>query len=202
MADVEAATATLVLRHDVSTNELASFTLEEYGDDHVRSRDIVFHRHSDAEPTFMNVGSALYDTLQFPLLHPYGGTTWHFGCKVNGRKISLAEYTKYLHLQDPHRRLERLGRLTEEILLDTEWRQSLRNSQRIHTVGDISLSLSDVTARPSLRLCTIVNPFRSYQPASVQLSPSRIHAVTRSVCCCCYWSATVSCLLLPAACCY
>ena len=59
-------------------------------------------------------------------------------------------------------------------------------------------------ARPSLhvRLCTIVNPFRSYQLASVQLSPSRIHAVTRSVCCCCYWPATVSCLLLPAACCY
>ena len=40
MADVEAATATLVLRHDVSTNELASFTLEEHGDDHVRSRNI------------------------------------------------------------------------------------------------------------------------------------------------------------------
>ena len=56
-------------------------------------------------------------------------------------------------------------------------------------------------ARPSLRLCTIVNPFRSYQLASVQLSPSRIHAVTRSVCCCCSWSATVSCRLLPAACC-
>ena len=55
-------------------------------------------------------------------------------------------------------------------------------------------------ARPSLRLCTIVNPFRSYQLASVQLSPSRIHAVTRSVCCCCSWSATVSCRL-PAACC-
>jgi hypothetical protein len=37
--------------------------------------------------------------------------------------------------------------------------------------------------------------------SAVQLSPSRIHAVTRSVCCCCYWPATVSCLLLPAACC-
>eukprot|EP01047_Picozoa_sp_COSAG01_P088059 COSAG01_NODE_20540_length_948_cov_2.110718_2_plen_172_part_01 len=110
MADVEAPTATLVLRHDVCTDELASFTLEENGDDHIRARDIVFHRNSDAEPTFMNVGSALYDTLQFPLLHPYGGSTWHYGCKINNHKITLAEYTKYLHLQDPGQRLQRLGR--------------------------------------------------------------------------------------------
>jgi hypothetical protein len=68
MGDVDGPTATLVLRHNVATNELASFTLEEQGDDHVRARDIVFHRHSDAQSTFMNVGSAMYDTLQFPLL--------------------------------------------------------------------------------------------------------------------------------------
>jgi hypothetical protein len=112
MATVDAPTATLVLRHNVNTDELAAYTLEENGDDHIRARDIVFHRNTDAEPTFLNVGSGLYDTLQFPLLHPYGGTTWHFGRRVNRHKITLAEYTKYLHMQDPGDRLCRLGRLT------------------------------------------------------------------------------------------
>ena len=122
MATVDAPTATLVLRHNVNTDELAAYTLEENGDDHIRARDIVFHRNTDAEPTFLNVGSGLYDTLQFPLLHPYGGTTWHFGRRVNRHKITLAEYTKYLHMQDPGDRLCRLGRLTEEILLDNNSR--------------------------------------------------------------------------------
>ena len=123
MADVPAtAEASVVLRHSVDTNELAAFTLEESGDDHVRARDIVFHRHCDQDPTFMNVGSAMYDTLQFPLLHPYGGTTWHVGYKVGTHALSLAQYTKYNHLQDPGKRLQRLGKLTEEILLDNNSR--------------------------------------------------------------------------------
>jgi hypothetical protein len=122
MADVDAPTATLVLRHDVNTDEVASFTLEETGDDHVRARDIVFHRNSDQEPTFVNVGCALYDSLQFPLLHPFGGATWYAGCRIGRSKITLAEYTKYLHMQDPGDRLQRMGRLTEEILLDNNSR--------------------------------------------------------------------------------
>ena len=87
-----------------------------------RARDIVFHRHSDADPTFINVGCALYDTLQFPLLHPYGGRTWYANCKLGRSKITLAEYTKCMHLQDPGQRLQRMGRLTEEILLDNNSR--------------------------------------------------------------------------------
>ena len=67
MADVDAPDSTLVLRHNVNTDELASFTLEDHGDDHVRARDIVFHRNSDTAPTFVNVGCAMYDTLQFPI---------------------------------------------------------------------------------------------------------------------------------------
>ena len=122
MADVDAPDSTLVLRHDVNTNELASFTLEDHGDAYVQTRDIVFHRNSDTEPTFVNVGCAMYDSLQFPLLHPFGGTTWYPGCKVGRHKITLAEYTKYLHLQDPGDRLKRMGRLTEEILLDNNSR--------------------------------------------------------------------------------
>ena len=51
MATVDGDTATLVLRHKVNTNEMASFVLEDNGDDHVRARDIVFHRHTDASPS-------------------------------------------------------------------------------------------------------------------------------------------------------
>ena len=108
MATVDGDTATLVLRHKVNTNEMASFVLEDNGDDHVRARDIVFHRHTDASPTFVHVNSPMYDTLQFPLLHPFGGVTWYPRCTVNTRRITLAQYTKYLHLQDPHERLRRL----------------------------------------------------------------------------------------------
>ena len=88
----------IVLRHNVNTNEMASFVLEDTGDDHVRSRDIVFHRHSDTSPTFVHVNNAMYDTLQYPLLHPFGGGTWSPGCRINARKITLAQYTKIFAL--------------------------------------------------------------------------------------------------------
>jgi hypothetical protein len=56
----------LELKHNVETNELASYTLEcdQWDKD---SRQLVFYRRNDSRPQFVDVKHRLYDALQFRL---------------------------------------------------------------------------------------------------------------------------------------
>ena len=76
----------------------------------------------------------------------------------------VAEYTKYLHMQDPGRRLLRMGRLAEEILLD--------NNSRI-----LEERLNFVRHNPSFRkriasMQSIRNPCNAAQRVGTVLLPA------------------------------
>ena len=61
----------MVLKVDVATDEMASFSIEGSGPGGDR-REIIFYRHNDDDPTFVSVKHPFYDALQFVLLHPDG----------------------------------------------------------------------------------------------------------------------------------
>jgi hypothetical protein len=108
----------VVLNIPVATQELAIYTSRgagKAGD----LRQIVFQHKSETQPTFVNCKHGLYETLQYPLLHVTGQKTWYAGLRVDGRDITLTTYTRAHMMQDFGDRRRRMGKLTEELLLDT-----------------------------------------------------------------------------------
>ena len=56
----------VVLKHDVATNELCYFTISE-GGDFVEERELVFYVRRSSQPKFVDITSPMYDALQFPV---------------------------------------------------------------------------------------------------------------------------------------
>ena len=111
----------VVLRHDVRTDELAYFHVHDVAGG-VDAAQIVFCRQRDGEPEFVSVDSPFYDQLQFLLLHPTGGRGWYPLMRMRGRPVTLASYTRAVHVQDVGARLARLGALRDQVLLDNHSR--------------------------------------------------------------------------------
>ena len=107
----------VVLKHHVRTDELAYYSIHDPGPSS-DNRQIVFYNHNSDHPKFVDINSPFYDTLQFPLLYPHGGRTWFPELYMDSTRVTLADYTRAVHMQDVGDRLARLGVLGEQVLLD------------------------------------------------------------------------------------
>ena len=107
----------VIFKHRVHTDELAHYSVSEPGPSGDTGQ-IIFYNHNSDQPKFVDLNSALYDVLQFPLLYPRGGRTWFPEMYSRGKRVTLADYTRAVHMQDVGDRLCRLGVLGEQVLLD------------------------------------------------------------------------------------
>uniref|UniRef100_A0A8D8QAR4 ATP-dependent DNA helicase n=2 Tax=Cacopsylla melanoneura TaxID=428564 RepID=A0A8D8QAR4_9HEMI len=83
-------------------------------------RDVVAWKIGDARPHRVYLFSECYETLQYPLLFPYGDAGWRIGlvCKKGEEvhKVSQLEYYRYRMLAES--RFTSMGRLSCEYFLD------------------------------------------------------------------------------------
>ena len=108
----------IVLEFDADQQELAYFVKPGAGPSG-ELREICFRRKGHTRDTFVSCKSPLYDTLQFPVLHPKGELGWYPAKLVNGRKFTLLQYTRCEIMQDVGDRLLRLEKLGQEKMLSS-----------------------------------------------------------------------------------
>uniref|UniRef100_A0A8D9BYA8 ATP-dependent DNA helicase n=2 Tax=Cacopsylla melanoneura TaxID=428564 RepID=A0A8D9BYA8_9HEMI len=109
-------------------------------------RDVVAWKIGDARPHRVYLFSECYETLQYPLLFPYGDAGWRIGlvCKKGEEvhKVSQLEYYRYRMLAES--RFTSMGRLSCEYFLDMFVRT---DEERLEWVRK-----AQITARGNVRL--------------------------------------------------
>ncbi|CAG8496235.1 7053_t:CDS:2 [Cetraspora pellucida] len=112
LRDNSSATASLELRENTSNGEVAAII---HADNiiNVQPRSILIWRDTDIAPKFVNILSAQYEPLQYPLLFPHGTPGWY---PNNSHDFSQIDWyrCRLLHEQ----RFLTFGRLTSEYLVD------------------------------------------------------------------------------------
>ena len=84
------------------------------------TRTVVYWKHGESRPTFINPLNPLYEPLQYPLFYPHRTNGWH----INLYSLSPPAYAKISLIEYYHQRVlteswfGMLGRLLNEYLVD------------------------------------------------------------------------------------